>query len=209
MASPLSGNDWFELYNLDPMPVSLGGLYFTDDPSISGVSKFQVAPLSFIGGHGWTEFIADGGPSKGPSHVSFSLNANGETLRVYGADLTLIDAIDYGLQTAGISQGLLPDGGNYVTNFTVPTPAASNAQPLPQLPAIDSILPMTTGIALQFTRIAGYSYTVQYRDDLIAGSWSTLTQFSPLSTNATSAVTDSSANSGNARFYRLLARPGL
>jgi hypothetical protein len=42
--------DWFELYNLDTVPVDLSGMYLTDDPSETGLSKFQIAPLSFISG---------------------------------------------------------------------------------------------------------------------------------------------------------------
>ncbi|MDB6110000.1 MAG: hypothetical protein JWR69_1750, partial [Pedosphaera sp.] len=46
MANPASGDDWFELYNPDPLPVALGGLYLSDDPSITGMTNFTVPPLS-------------------------------------------------------------------------------------------------------------------------------------------------------------------
>jgi hypothetical protein len=131
MAAPASGNDWFELYNTDPAPISLTGLYLTDDPSISGMTKFIVGPLSYVAGHGWVEFHADGSPSQGPSHVNFSLSKDGEPVRIYNTNLTLIDAADFGLQATGVSQGRLPDGGtNLVSFINTPTPDASNYLPL-------------------------------------------------------------------------------
>jgi hypothetical protein len=41
-AAALSAQDWFELYNLDPLPVAMAGLYLTDDPSEVGRKKFQI-----------------------------------------------------------------------------------------------------------------------------------------------------------------------
>ena len=32
MANPLTGDDWFELYNTNALPVDMSGLYLTDDP---------------------------------------------------------------------------------------------------------------------------------------------------------------------------------
>src|SRR5207253_8760711 len=42
MAASTSGDDWFELYNSDALPVNLAGAYLTDDPSIPGTTKFLV-----------------------------------------------------------------------------------------------------------------------------------------------------------------------
>jgi len=46
MANPVSGADWFELFNPSDMPVELAGLYLTDDPSLAGQRQFRAAPLS-------------------------------------------------------------------------------------------------------------------------------------------------------------------
>jgi hypothetical protein len=81
MASPLSGDDWFELYNLDPLPVELSGIFLTDDPTLAGQTNSVAAPLSFIGGNGWVQWKADGQLANGRDHVAFSLDALGETLR--------------------------------------------------------------------------------------------------------------------------------
>ena len=47
MADQAGGSDWFEIYNSGGQPVSLGGLFFTDDLAKKTLSP--VRPLSFIG----------------------------------------------------------------------------------------------------------------------------------------------------------------
>src|SRR5260221_3110711 len=100
-------------------------------PSITGATNSLVPPLSFIGPHGWADYTADGHPGKGLDHVNFSLDQNGETIRLYGPGLTLIDGGDFGVQTTGVSHGRLPDGGSKIVSFTTtPTPEACNYRPL-------------------------------------------------------------------------------
>ncbi len=131
MALPASGNDWFELYNRDPLPVALGGLYVTDDVSIAGATNFVIAPLSFIDGKGWARFEADGDPSQGPDHAGFNLDRYAGSLRLSSASQANIDTVVYGLQRTGESEGRLPDGADQVVSFpTTPTPEASNYLPL-------------------------------------------------------------------------------
>ncbi len=124
--------DWFELYNTAGLPVELSGLFLTDDPSIAGRTKSRVAALSYVGAHDWVCFVADGNPSAGPNHVNFSLDRLGETIRLYGPDLTLIDSVDFGLQARGVSEGRLPDGTERFASFPgTPSPGTSNYLPLP------------------------------------------------------------------------------
>lgn len=130
MAAPSSGDDWFELYNTNAQPVELGGFWLTDDPSLAGLTKFSIAPLSFIAGHGWAEFHADANPSNGRNHVNFQLAASGQSLRLYDTNLNVIDGIDFAAQQAGISQGRLPDGAVAITSFNNPTPGQANYIPL-------------------------------------------------------------------------------
>ena len=143
MASPASGDDWFELFNPDPLPVNMAGLYLTDDPSISGQTNTLVGPLSFIAAQGWVKWIADGQRDKGRDHVGFSLDRLGETLRLHGPNLVLIDNVDFAVQTSGVSQGRLPDGATNIVSFPrTPTPGESNYLPLPDV-VINEVLTHT------------------------------------------------------------------
>jgi len=76
------------------------------------------------------EYQADSHPSAGPNHVNFSLNQNGESIVIYTTNLAPIDSIYFGLQSTGVSQGRLPDGGSNIVSFTTPTPDDSNYLPL-------------------------------------------------------------------------------
>jgi hypothetical protein len=127
MAQATNGSDWFELYNTSSQPVELSALLLTDDPSILGSSKSPIRPLSFIDPLGWVKCIADGEPKKGPNHVNFQLNSDGDTLRLYAVNLATIDDIYYGLQLPGVSQGRYPDAGANANNFTVPSPGEINS----------------------------------------------------------------------------------
>src|SRR6185369_771172 len=97
---------------------------------IAGMTNSQIPPLSFVAGRGWVQFQAD----DKTSHVNFSIDKNGETLRLYGTNLTLIDSVDFGLQTTGVSQGRLPDGNSAIVSFpSSASPEASNYLPLPNV----------------------------------------------------------------------------
>jgi hypothetical protein len=129
MAAPLGGDDWFELYNPQPLPVDIGGLYLTDDPSISGRTNSQIAPLTFIAPSGFILLQADEERDKGPEHVAFSLDTFGETLRLYN-NTVVVDEVALLPQTAGVSEGRIPDGGTNVVSFPgLATPAGPNALP--------------------------------------------------------------------------------
>ncbi len=131
MAAPLAGDDWFELYNPTALPVALDGLFLTDDPSSLGMTQFRVAPLSFIGGGKWVKWEASGHPSEGRNHVNFSFDSQGEAIRLNDPNTNLIDAVDFGIQSDGVSQGRLPDGATNIVSFpATPTPDDANYLPL-------------------------------------------------------------------------------
>jgi hypothetical protein len=72
-ASVSGGADWFELYNPNPQPVALSGLYLTD--ALANRTKHPIAALTYLGisTNGWTRFIADSDTAQGPDHVNFNL----------------------------------------------------------------------------------------------------------------------------------------
>jgi hypothetical protein len=120
--------DWFEIFNTDAAPVDLSGVFLTDDPSERGLSRFAIPPLNFVAPGGWVRFWCDGAIPFGGNQVSFSLDAAGESLRISAPNLASIDAVSFGAQSAGQSQGRIPDGGAIVSGLR-PTPAAHNIFP--------------------------------------------------------------------------------
>ena len=82
-ASVANGPDWFELYNPNPQPVALGGLYLTD--KLSNRTKHLIAPLTFIGvsTNACLKFVADSDTAQGPNHVNFSLDLLGEAIGLF------------------------------------------------------------------------------------------------------------------------------
>ncbi len=165
LAAPASGTDWFELYNLDPAPVAMDGLFLTDDPSELGRTKFQVALLSFIGAKGWVQWRANSTPGLGRNHVNFSLDANAETIRLTNNDVnfTAIDAVTFGQQTTGVSQGRIPDGGAIQPGL-IPTPAAKNVlPPAPSFSLQPVSQPVPQGANVTFTTTASGSAPLTFQ----------------------------------------------
>ena len=117
--------DFVELYNPDPLPVPLAGLYLTDNP-VSQPAKYEIPPLSFIAGGGFAAFQADDDPAAGAAHLNFKLSADQELLALLDRDGGLIDRVIYYPQTTDFSQGRNPDGGPQYAFFRLPTPGTSN-----------------------------------------------------------------------------------
>src|SRR5262249_43348153 len=81
MASPLSGDDWFEIYNPGAQPVPLAGLYLTDD-YLTNPRRSPIPPLSYLGilTNAFQQFHADSKPANGANHVNSKLSANSQRL---------------------------------------------------------------------------------------------------------------------------------
>jgi len=142
MTDPVTGGDWFELYNGGNQPVSMAGLFVSDTLSIQGLTQFEIAPLSFIGARGFVKWLADGDPGQGRNHVSFNLDGEGEALQISTAS-AVIDSVSFGLQTVGVSQGRLPDGADNFASFPgAATPSESNFLPHPAV-VINEVLSHT------------------------------------------------------------------
>jgi hypothetical protein len=117
MATPVSGDDWFELYNPDTQPVALGGFWLTDD--LNDRKKSVIPPLSFMGANtnAYQKFNADNNMGAGADHAAFKLSGTGEAIGVSSPDGTLIDGITFGPQQTGVSEGRLPDGNSNIVRF--------------------------------------------------------------------------------------------
>jgi hypothetical protein len=133
--------DWLEVYNLDPLPVVLGGLVPTGKLTYPPAGEKVIPALSFIAGNGFIRFWCDSKPGSGADHLNFKLSSsNGETNSLYSAapNFFLIDQISFpgnsvpgGLQRAE-SMGRLPDGGTNIVKFPPgrDSPGASNFLPI-------------------------------------------------------------------------------
>lgn len=120
--------DWIELFNCGDTAINIGGMYFSDDPSVP--TKHQIP-----GSKGsWTTIKpkermllwVDGDDEQGSRHLSFRLDSEGGTITIYNSDLNLIDRIDYKKQASDISFGRKHDGASEFQVFNTPTPKAPN-----------------------------------------------------------------------------------
>jgi len=137
LASTLTGDDFIEVFNPSPSPVSLTGLLLSDDPALTARNRFQVRPLSYVAAGGWVAWKADDSTDQGAHHLNFRLDRLGEALRLYSPEGDLIDAIDFGLQQTGFSEGRLVDGGPDIGLLSSgPTPGRSNI-PISENPDTD------------------------------------------------------------------------
>jgi len=126
-------DDFIEIYNLSPKPVNLSGVMITDNfinlaalRALGDDSVHVVAPLSFIAGNGYVDFIADGNVDRGADHLSFRLAQFHETLGLADAAGTPLDYAVVSVAREDISEGRLTDGGVATGFFTIPTPGFSN-----------------------------------------------------------------------------------
>jgi hypothetical protein len=126
LAAPVSGDDWFELFNAAAQPVALEGLFLTDN--LSSPTNTRLASLSFIAPGGFVEFEADEKLENGADHVNFKLSASGEAIYLIGTNgASVIDSVTFGPQVGGVSQGRLPDGGPAIVPFpNSPSPGETN-----------------------------------------------------------------------------------
>ncbi|HUU91758.1 MAG TPA: lamin tail domain-containing protein, partial [Phycisphaerae bacterium] len=118
-------NDFVELYNADPLPVRLGGLYLSDSPG-PVPDLYQVPALSFAEGGAMAVFTADNDPGQGADHVNFAVSPFQGLLGLFDADLGPIDQVYYTPQTADVSYGRTPDGADAYAFFRLPTPGVAN-----------------------------------------------------------------------------------
>jgi hypothetical protein len=152
--SPPGDDDWFEIYNANPLPVALGGLHLTDD--LNNRTKHQIAPLSFLGTgtNAFQQFRADSNTGAGADHVNFSLRAAGEAVGNSTATGTLIDGYAFGQQQPDVSEGRFPDGNTNVVAFPgTASPGESNWRLLAEVAISEALthtdLPLEDAIELQ------------------------------------------------------------
>ncbi|MBE0544796.1 MAG: lamin tail domain-containing protein [Verrucomicrobia bacterium] len=151
--------DFIEIYNPNPLPVAMGGLYFTDNP-LGQPKRHAVAPLTFIGAQGYCVFKPDSDPEQGADHLNFGLAAEQGMIALLTPELETIDCIAYGPQRTDVSQGRSPDGSGTIASFLQPSPGAPN-------PGASSSVQTVTLVTL--TNVWRFNQT----DDLTSVNWTT------------------------------------
>jgi hypothetical protein len=121
----LQADDFIELYNPQSLPVALGGLYLSDEPT-GWPDRHSIAALSFTPGLGYQRFLADGDKSAGADHLDFNLSGDQGMIALSAPDLAVIDCVAYTPQSPGVSQGRSPNGSATLSFFSTPTPGAPN-----------------------------------------------------------------------------------
>ena len=113
-----------------PLPIDIGGLHITDNRA-GDPQAHTFAALTFIPANGYARFIADGTTSQGPSHLSFSLDRNGDAVYLHNG-ATLVDSIAFGNQIPEFTIGRIGTAGTWTlctnngTPGTVGTFGAAN-----------------------------------------------------------------------------------
>lgn len=136
----LFASDFIELYNPNPDPVDLGGLYLTDNPQTQP-HKHAIRPLSFLAGAGYGVFWANN--TNDPGCVPFHLSADGEMIGLLDAQANVVDQILYVPQTTDFSEGRAPDGSVKIAVLPLPTPGLEN--PAAQTTASDALTLVAEG----------------------------------------------------------------
>ncbi len=150
MAQPAHGDDWFEIYNSDSLPVNISGLWLSDTPSTPKIT--QIPPFSYIAAKGFSDFQADG-KNDGGNHVNFKLSAGGDNLVISNtAGTAAIDTLAITSGGSDISRGRFPNGSATLANFPF-TDSRGESNWL-QTPVVinealtNSVLPLTDEIEL-------------------------------------------------------------
>ena len=173
MANPASGEDWFELFNGNPVPVALADHWLSDTLGTPASRMLYLIPkLSFIGigAYAYRTFDADNAPQNGANHVNFKLSNGGESIGLSLPGGTLLDAVSFGAQTLGVSQGRLPDGAANITSFPISqSPGDLNWLPLGNV-VINEVLthtdpPLEDAIEVLNTNAASVSITGWFLSD--------------------------------------------
>ena len=122
-----SYEDWVEIYNPGPAAVEMGGLFLTDDLTLTTQWAF---PDTVLDAGAFLLVWCDSDPEDGPLHAAFKLSGSGEDIGLFGrlaAGNEVIDSYTFGVQTDNVSEGRATDGGGTWTTFATPTPGAGNS----------------------------------------------------------------------------------
>jgi spore coat protein CotH len=119
--------DWIELYNRTGVPLSLDGLYLTDDyatPMKYPFPDLVIQPYSYL-----IIWADQGSNTSSYLHCNFKLSAAGEELMLSNASGVVLDSLTFGVQNADVSYGRCPNGTGAFMYYAAPTFNAGNICP--------------------------------------------------------------------------------
>jgi hypothetical protein len=124
-------DDWIELFNFSDQPVSLMGLFISDDSTMLRKSSL---PDTIIQPHSFFLIWADGQPEQGKHHVDFKLSAEeGDEIILSNSSGRIIDRIQFFAYSGNpvarlpnMSYGRTFDGSERWCLQKNPTPLQSN-----------------------------------------------------------------------------------
>ena len=118
-------DDWLEIYYGGNGSIDLSGFFLTDNAG--NLSKWMFPHETIISSSEFLLVWCDEEQDEGELHTNFRLNFDGEFIALVASDgLTIIDSISFGIQTADISFGRVPDGNTSWQALPVPSPNSSN-----------------------------------------------------------------------------------
>ncbi len=118
-------DDWMEIHNYGTSPIDIGGMYLTDDLSVT--DKWRIPSTTIIPAGGYLLIWADNDTGDTGLHANFQLDNNGEEIGLIDSDgETLIDSIIFPDQTTDISYGRFPDATGNWSFLAIPTPGTEN-----------------------------------------------------------------------------------
>ncbi len=200
-------DDWFELYNPTATPVDLTDWFLSD--TLANRTFYRVPAGYVVPANGFLLVWADSEPGQNSTnrpdlHVNFKLNNSGEAIVLSAPDGTLIDAVTFGPQTANLSEGRAPDGGEGVSILSQPTPRGANAIPAPA-PVFLSVVPGNPMVLLTLETVSNFNYHLEVSPTLDATNWLPL-GLPERALGPTLILPDSSATNAQ-RFYRAVRTP--
>jgi hypothetical protein len=117
--------DWIELRNTTASPVDLTDWSLTDS---GNPRKYVFPPGTTIPANGYLVVWCDDSTNTTPGlHTGFALDTDGESVFLFNASTSLVDAVSFGLQLADHSLGRIGDA--WLLNTATPN-AANSAAPV-------------------------------------------------------------------------------
>ena len=121
---------FIELYNPDPLPAGLEGLFLSDDP-VTRPGRFALPPLSFVAGRDRVTLWEDDPRAETVFRLNFRLTTDQGAIGLTRADGVSIDRVWYAPLPAGVARGRTPDGASTIQALGVPSPGAANPPTAP------------------------------------------------------------------------------